>query len=185
MNIHVDFGAQDWEIQHRAANVASCDRLLTMLIWKHPEQMRYNPRLLPAPRFNISPIVKGYFDAMHRDQKQKKREAELKEAVSAKPPTIARIRREVAKYYGIRHIDIISARRTADITWPRQIAMYLCRNLTPFSYPQIGRQFGNRDHTTCLHAVRKVDARVLIDAKTAKDVAILTKILGPAMEPAE
>jgi hypothetical protein len=63
--------------------------------------------------------------------------------------------REVCKVFRVTRVDIISARRTARIVEPRQIAMMLCKNLTTNSLPAVGRRFGNRDHTTVLHAVNK------------------------------
>lgn len=77
----------------------------------------------------------------------------------------------VAKHYGIRVRDILSERRTADIVRPRQVAMWLCRRFTARSLPEIGRRFGGRDHTTVLHAVRKIDALFHKDADLAFEIA--------------
>jgi chromosomal replication initiator protein len=63
--------------------------------------------------------------------------------------------------------DIKSARRTAIVVEPRQIAMYLAKELTTRSLPDIGRRFGGRDHTTVLHAVRRIAARIKVDPETA------------------
>lgn len=191
MNMHVDVSASDWQITHHAGNVEGSDRLLTLLMWKHPEQMRFNPRHLPAPRLNISPIVEGYMMAKRNAQQLKKETAEHSPEYKElwdRPvvvPTIKSIQRAVAKHFDVRHMDMISSRRTAKVVWPRQVAIYLCRNLTPNSYPQIGRMFGDRDHTTCLHAVRKVDARLLTDAKLAGDIGRLTELLSPQHEAAQ
>jgi hypothetical protein len=68
----------------------------------------------------------------------------------------ARIIRLVAKTYGVTATDVVSDRRTANVVRPRQIAMFLAKTLTQRSLPWIGRQFGNRDHTTVLHAVNKI-----------------------------
>lgn len=72
-------------------------------------------------------------------------------------PAIRDIQRAVCEAFGVSRHDMISKRRTAQIVVPRQIAMVLCRQLTTHSLPEIGRQFGNRDHTTVLHAVRKLE----------------------------
>ena len=182
MNMHVNFGAVDYEAQHRAANIVGCEKLLLLLMWKHPERMTFNPRLLPVPRLNISPFVEGYLQAKLNAKTRVKKQESRRRETERQVPTIAQIKREVAHYYGILQIDLSSARRTANVTKPRQMAIYLSRTLTLNSLPQIGRQFGDRDHTTCLHAVRKVDSRILSDEKTAKDVAVLSKILAPEIE---
>ena len=74
-------------------------------------------------------------------------------------PTTQTIQRVVARHYGVSVIDLVSARRTQPLAFVRQIAIYLVRELTALSMPSIGRLFGDRDHTTILHAVRKVQAR--------------------------
>jgi chromosomal replication initiator protein len=70
----------------------------------------------------------------------------------------------VARKYAVRRADMLSARRTANVVRPRQIAMYIAKTLTPRSLPEIGRLFGGRDHTTVLHAVRKIEALAGRDA---------------------
>jgi hypothetical protein len=70
---------------------------------------------------------------------------------------IAGIQESVAVHFGITRTDLLSARRTANVVRPRQVAMYLAKTLTLRSLPEIGRSFGGRDHTTVLHAVRKIE----------------------------
>lgn len=65
--------------------------------------------------------------------------------------------REMCKFYGVSGTDIKSDRRTNAITFPRQKMMWVIKNRTKFSYPEIGRKFGDRDHTTIMHAVRKIN----------------------------
>lgn len=72
------------------------------------------------------------------------------------PLKVEEIQRATAKHYGVTRHDINSSRRTANIVRPRQVAMYLSKILTLRSLPDVGRRFGNRDHTTVLHAVRKI-----------------------------
>lgn len=72
---------------------------------------------------------------------------------------IKTIIRVVAESYNIKPIEILSDRRTMDIVEPRHVAIYLARILTRFSLPQIGKHFGGRDHTTCLHAFQKIELR--------------------------
>lgn len=73
-------------------------------------------------------------------------------------PSIERIQRCVCKYFGVSRHDMLSQRRTAEVVMPRQLAMYLAKKMTLKSLPEIGRRFGKRDHTTALHAVRKIKA---------------------------
>ena len=78
---------------------------------------------------------------------------------AAARPTTQTIQRVVARHYGVSVIDLVSTRRTQPLAFVRHIAIYLVRELTALSMPSIGRLFGDRDHTTILHAVRKVQAR--------------------------
>jgi hypothetical protein len=88
-------------------------------------------------------------------------------------PSIREIQKAVCKHYEVEMADILSPRRMAKIVRPRQVAMYLCKTLTPHSLPQIGRRFGGRDHTTVLHAVRKIPSASRAEADLAFDLAIL------------
>ena len=69
---------------------------------------------------------------------------------------IAKIQKAVADYYNITIEDLKSKKRTANINYPRQIAIYLCRNYTDESFPKIGLEFGNRNHSTIIHACDKI-----------------------------
>lgn len=80
-------------------------------------------------------------------------------ASQAKTVTCENIQRTVAEFYKVRQSDLMSPKRTRSIAWPRQVAMALSKELTNLSLPEIGRAFGGRDHTTVLHAVRKVIGR--------------------------
>ena len=64
--------------------------------------------------------------------------------------------RASARFFGVKESDLVSSRRSRSITFPRQVAMYLCRQLTSDSLYEIGRAFGKKDHTTVLHACRKI-----------------------------
>lgn len=86
---------------------------------------------------------------------------------------ISRIQRTVAEYYNIPMIEMVSQRRSREVARPRQIAMYLARELTTFSLPEIGRRFGNRDHTTVIYAIRKIGEMDEEDPKTSADIAAL------------
>lgn len=91
------------------------------------------------------------------------------------PVSISMIVGAVCDYYGVKLIDLMSHRKTADITRPRQVAMYLARKMTPKSQPDIGRRFGGRDHTTVLHGVKKIEALKEVDQVLAADLQALTR----------
>ena len=91
--------------------------------------------------------------------------------------TIDEITRKVADHYHIRLTDILGPRRLRAIARPRQIAMYLAKRLTTKSLPDIGRHFGNRDHTTVIHAVKKIEELKRLDHQIAEDVELLRRIL--------
>jgi chromosomal replication initiator protein len=93
-------------------------------------------------------------------------ESAIRDLVRAREPRrvkIEDIQKLVASHYSVSRSDILSARRTAMVVKPRQVAMYLSKALTLRSLPEIGRRFGGRDHTTVLHAVRKLLKRMLQD----------------------
>ncbi|MEJ1157009.1 chromosomal replication initiator protein DnaA [Prosthecomicrobium sp. N25] len=85
------------------------------------------------------------------------------------------IQRAVCKQYNVSKADLLSSRRTRTVVRPRQIAMYLSKTLTPRSLPEIGRRFGNRDHTTVLHAVRKIEDMIKTDRGFADEVEVLKR----------
>lgn len=91
--------------------------------------------------------------------------------------TIAEIQRKVSEHYCIRQSEMVSARRARDVARPRQIAMYLAKQMTPRSLPEIGRHFGGRDHTTVIHAIRQVDKLRKADAEFDADVRLLLRQL--------
>ena len=99
-------------------------------------------------------------------------------AVQDKPITIDNIQKLVAEYYKIRVADLLSSRRTRSITRPRQIAMSLAKSLTRHSLPEIGNAFGGRDHTTVLHACRKITELRGEDRRIDEDVEILERMLS-------
>jgi chromosomal replication initiator protein len=91
--------------------------------------------------------------------------------------TIDEIQRKVAEHFNIRLSDMHSARRARQVARPRQVAMYLSKQLTARSLPEIGRKFGGRDHTTVMHAVRKIEELSNADASFAQDVDVLKRAL--------
>ena len=91
--------------------------------------------------------------------------------------TIDEIQRKTAEHYNIKMPDMHSARRARNVARPRQVAMYLAKQLTSRSLPEIGRKFGGRDHTTVMHAVRKIEELMDQDAQIAQDVEIIRRAL--------
>jgi len=91
--------------------------------------------------------------------------------------TIEEIQKRVAEHYNIRLSDMHSARRARAVARPRQVAMYLAKQLTTRSLPEIGRKFGGRDHTTVMHAVKKVEELRSLDASFGDDVELLRRML--------
>ncbi len=94
-----------------------------------------------------------------------------------KKVTIDDIQRRVADYYHLKLADLLSARRAREVARPRQVAMYLAKRLTPRSLPEIGRRFGNRDHTTVMHAVKRIDELRAADRELDADVTQLSRML--------
>lgn len=91
--------------------------------------------------------------------------------------TIDEIQRKTAEHYNIRMPDMHSARRARNVARPRQVAMYLAKQLTSRSLPEIGRKFGGRDHTTVMHAIRKIDELIEADVQIAQDVEVIRRAL--------
>jgi chromosomal replication initiator protein len=84
--------------------------------------------------------------------------------------TLAEIHAAACLHFRISSEELISPSRTARVAWPRQVAMYLARELTDESLPAIGRHFGRRDHTTVIHAVRRAEQKILADSNSRKTV---------------
>ena len=91
--------------------------------------------------------------------------------------TIDDIQRKVADYYNLRLSDLLSARRSRTIARPRQVAMYLSKVLTTRSLPEIGRKFGGRDHTTVIHAVKRIESLQGTDTTIQEEVDLLSRSL--------
>jgi chromosomal replication initiator protein len=91
--------------------------------------------------------------------------------------TIDKIKRKVADHYQLRLADLVSARRARAVARPRQVAMFLAKTLTSKSLPEIGRDFGGRDHTTVIHAVRKIEQLRETDSQLSEDIELLRRML--------
>jgi chromosomal replication initiator protein len=107
-------------------------------------------------------------------------EHEMRDLVRPQDPKrvkIEDIQRIVSRQYNVSRADLLSSRRTANVVLPRQVAMYLAKTLTLRSLPEIGRRFGGRDHTTVLHAVRKIEGLIGNDSPLAGEVEQLKRLL--------
>jgi len=125
-------------------------------------------RLLAHSKLNAQPVTLEMAEREVRD---------LIRPQEPKRVKIEDIQRVVARQYNVSRSDLLSSRRTANVVRPRQVAMYLAKTLTLRSLPEIGRRFGGRDHTTVLHAVRKIEALVTKDIALADEVELLKRQL--------
>ncbi|MCK0196451.1 chromosomal replication initiator protein DnaA [Ancylobacter sp. 6x-1] len=126
-------------------------------------------RLLAHNQFNSSTISLEMAETVVRD---------LVRSSEPKRVKIDDILRIVAKHYNVTRADILSQRRTANVVKPRQVAMYLAKMLTLRSLPDIGRRFGGRDHTTVLHAVRKIEGLAGTDRALADELETLKRLVN-------
>lgn len=125
-------------------------------------------RLIAHNQLTGQPVTQEMAEATLRD---------LIRSVEPRRVKIEDIQRVVSKHYNVTKADLLSARRTRTIVRPRQIAMYLAKMMTPRSLPEIGRRFGNRDHTTVLHAVRKIEELARADNSLAQEIELLKRML--------
>jgi chromosomal replication initiator protein len=98
--------------------------------------------------------------------------------VSPKAPTVDTIQKMVATYYGLSQSELISERRARSVARPRQVGMWLAKQLTRRSLPDIGYRFGGRDHTTVIHAVRQIEKLRGENPKIHEDSENLVEMLG-------
>ncbi|MEL6414556.1 MAG: helix-turn-helix domain-containing protein, partial [Pseudomonadota bacterium] len=96
---------------------------------------------------------------------------------SERKVSIEEIQRQVAEHYNIRLSEMIGPKRLRIFARPRQVAMFLCKQMTSRSLPEIGRRFGGRDHTTVMHGVRRIEELRVQDAQVAEDLEILRRTL--------
>lgn len=122
--------------------------------------------------------------AVHRDMTKQELSLEVAQEALAdvlrsydRRITIDEIQRKVAEHYNMKLADMHSPRRMRNLARPRQVAMYLCKKLTTRSLPEIGRKFGGRDHTTVMHAVKKVEELMVDDTSFADEVESVRRLL--------
>lgn len=146
------------------------------------------------PNLVVLPVVEAPEDAgnpahdpMPEAAKPRRDWIDLTSKVALRPKASTVALRVVVEHFGVSKIDIASERRTADIVMPRQVACWLMKNGTSLSLPSIGKVLGRRDHTTVLHAVRKIDGLRDRDADframTDNLAAIVKKEVSPCEEP--
>jgi chromosomal replication initiator protein len=116
-------------------------------------------RLYATWQYMRTPITLDIAETVIRD---------LVQGIEPRRIKIEDILRIISRHYGVSKGDLLSQRRHRSVVWPRQIGMYLAKQLTARSLPEIGRRFGNRDHTTVLHAIRKIEG-VLTDSPRLRD----------------
>ncbi len=103
---------------------------------------------------------------------------DLMRGIEPKRVKVEDILRVISKHFGVSKNDILSQRRHRSIVWPRQIGMFLAKAMTARSLPEIGRRFGGRDHTTVLHAIRKIDGELKTNSRLRAEIEDLKKMLA-------
>jgi hypothetical protein len=124
--------------------------------WTKPKP-KAPPKPLPPIVFPVIPPVEPYVPTI--------------------TPSVRSIQDAVASYYGVSRTNLIGKRRTANLMKPRHVATYLAREITKFSTLQLGRFFGNKDHTVILNSVNKMSRQMLVDDDLAFDIATLFEII--------
>jgi len=126
-------------------------------------------RLLAHSTLNGAPLCVATAEVAIRD---------LVRTQDLKRVMIDDIQKLVASHFNVSRADILSSRRSANVVRPRQVAMYLSKTLTLRSLPEIGRRFGGRDHTTVLHAVRKIEDLASKDQGLGEVIELLKRMLN-------
>lgn len=123
----------------------------------------------------------AHWQYMHTQITMEVAEKIIRDLVNGAEPRRVRIEdiiKLVSRHYGVSKPDILSQRRHRSVVWPRQIGMYLSKQLTARSLPEIGRRFGNRDHTTVLHAIRKIEGQLTDNPRLRDEIEDLKKLLN-------
>lgn len=126
-------------------------------------------RLYAQWQYMRTPITVDVVEAVVRD---------LVQGIEPRRIKIEDILKIVSRHFGVSRGDILSQRRHRSVVWPRQIGMYLAKQLTSRSLPEIGRRFGNRDHTTVLHAIRKIEGEIGGNTRLKDEIEELKKQLA-------
>lgn len=150
----------------------STDKLLGLLKEHHDYS-------IPAPERPIAPKPVLVTDEWVERQKAKQWFAVVEDLgpVSPRPPTVHEIVAACGQYFNLKRTRLLANRRTGDVVYARQVAMYLAGTLTGRSLPEIGRAIGGRDHSTILHGIRKMKVLVRTNWTVALDVAQVEAML--------
>ena len=178
-NITADIQAPDFEtrvaILKSKAEIENIDlnEDVNQVIYMIAEKIKYNVRELEGA---FTRIV-SFSGIMHKPINMALAKTTLTDIISASDMkvTIKNIKSVVADHYGITIKDMDSAKRSRNLVVPRQIAMYLCKEMTDNSLPQIGKEFGGRDHTTVLHACKKINNNLF---ELQDTIDYLTKVIS-------
>ncbi len=125
-------------------------------------------RVIASQQLTRAPMTVDFAASALRDL------AQLNETIRVRIEDILRV---VGRHYNVARADLLSPRRARSIVRPRQVGMYLAKKLTPRSLPEIGRRFGGRDHSTVLHAVRKIEDLMKSDDKLAREINLLVRLI--------
>lgn len=126
-------------------------------------------RLFANWQYMRTPITMDIAETVIRD---------LVQGIEPRRIKIEDILRIISRHFGVSKGDLLSQRRHRSVVWPRQIGMYLAKQLTQRSLPEIGRRFGNRDHTTVLHAIRKIEGQLSDNPRLRDEIEELKKLLS-------
>jgi len=161
------------------------------LAWHPPKVFEVQPTEQPEAAPSLSPAPEPEFsftDWLKRQEELNPFPEDFREELTRLVhshigrdgcPRIDHVQRVVASHYFMQVRDLLSRRRTKEVVLPRQIAMYLTKMMTLHSLPEIGRRFGGKDHTTVLHAIRKLDAKVANDEAFAAEIeGLRMRIMG-------
>ena len=131
-------------------------------------------RLYATWQYMRTPITPDVAETVIRD---------LVQGLEPRRIKIEDILRIISRHFGVSKGDLLSQRRHRSVVWPRQIGMYLAKQLTARSLPEIGRRFGNRDHTTVLHAIRKIEGELAGNPRLKEELEELKKLLSHRRSP--
>ena len=167
------------ETSRRERDAAACDKLLALLrrhhgVTKEPinvEAIQAPAAIIVEPEPMPETVEAGWVE--------RQKTIWFSMEPEKKTLNVEIIQAEVAKEYGLKRRDLLTAKRTHNVAFPRQVAMYLSKTMLGKSLPDIGRRFGGRDHTTVLHAVRKIERMVQKDENLLVRVQSLTARLQP------
>ncbi|MBX9925764.1 MAG: chromosomal replication initiator protein DnaA [Hyphomicrobiaceae bacterium] len=126
-------------------------------------------RLYATWQYTRTPLTIDIAETVIRD---------LVQGIEPRRVKIEDILRVVSRHYGVSKGDLLSQRRHRSVVWPRQIGMYLAKQMTARSLPEIGRRFGNRDHTTVIHAIRKIEGILNDNPRLRDELEELKKLLN-------